>query len=529
MFRAEDNQNRIEEGTEKDGYGDLSEKDLDELKLELERLVFLTGSEVLPEEEGDLFETEEENGLVAPGSYVKISEDEMGARLFLRPWKDEHPYEEETIYEFLNHNGITVGYHKSNIAAIVKKKVYEREVMVAEGKQVINGTDGYFEYMINPQKLTAPEIRPDGTADYTSMKALQNIKKGEPIARYIHAVQGENGYTVKDTVIKARTSRELPPLRGHCYVDEKDPDLFLADKEGKIEVKGSRVDIQAVHEIMEDVDLTFGKVEFYGDIIIHGNVGSGVVIRAGRNIRVEGVVEGATLFAGGDIILGRGLLGGQRAKISARGNVLSNFIEYAVVTAGVDVQANYIMNSRVSADGAVKLAGARGSLIGGYTHGLQGVEVASVGNATEVRTVVHAGCEAEIYYKTFDIKKREKEVQDQLKKMTSELEKMIRQRRMNNDKMDILMEDKFQELQKTKTETFQTLESINQDKDMIAKTMDRGKDAKIIVNGNIYRGTIISIVQMQMPIEHNTCFMKYEMVNSMITGSVVVYKEGFGE
>ena len=120
-------------------------------------------------------------------------------------------------------------------------------------------------------------------------------------------------------------------------------------------------------------------------------------------------------------------------------------------------------------------------------------------------------------------------MQDQLKKMTSELEKMIRQRRMNNDKMDILMEDKFQELQKTKTETFQTLESINQDKDMIAKTMDRGKDAKIIVNGNIYRGTIISIVQMQMPIEHNTCFMKYEMVNSMITGSVVVYKEGFGE
>lgn len=91
-------------------------------------------------------------------------------------------------------------------------------------------------------------------------------------------------------------------------------------------MKNGKIDIQALHEINGDVTLITGKVEFFGDVVITGGVESGVIIRAGRNIEIKGNVEAVSLFAGGDIILGRGIQGAQRAKIIARGIFMRIFL-----------------------------------------------------------------------------------------------------------------------------------------------------------------------------------------------------------
>ena len=145
---------------ENENEGFLSEEELDELRKEIEALtgssdgdIFdnMTAAEPLPESQilSDMAEevdisplTIEENG-----SYVKVSNDGMTAWLYLTvPSRGKDNYTMEELKDFLIKNGVTNGYHRSNLAAMIKKKVYEREIVVAQGQPAIDGQDGYFEY-----------------------------------------------------------------------------------------------------------------------------------------------------------------------------------------------------------------------------------------------------------------------------------------------------------------------------------------------------------------------------------------------
>ena len=323
--------------------GFLSEQELAELRKEIEALtgsgdggVFDNGSAAdKPRPENQILNDIAEEANLSPltieenGSYVKVASDGMSAWLYLTvPSMGKDNYNMEELKDFLNKNGVVTGYHRSNLAAMIKKKVYEREILVAQGQPATDGKDGYFEYKFDTEQRKAPKVMENGKVDYTNMSSLQNVRKGDIVAIYHHAEEGQDGYDVKGKVLTANRVKEVPPLKSSPAIsNEANPDVYVAMKDGKIELKNGRIDIQALHEINGDVTLITGRVEFFGDVIITGNVESGVMIRAGRNIEIRGTVEAVNLFAGGDIILGRGIQGAQKAKVSARGSVFADFIE----------------------------------------------------------------------------------------------------------------------------------------------------------------------------------------------------------
>lgn len=63
-------------------------------------------------------------------------------------------------------------------------------------------------------------------------------------------------------------------------------------------------------------------------------------VRAGGTLTVDGVVEGASLWAGKDIILRGGVLGDGKAVVFARGDIYARFFEYAKVEALGMIQAD---------------------------------------------------------------------------------------------------------------------------------------------------------------------------------------------
>jgi len=272
------------------------------------------------------------------------------------------------------------------------------------------------------------------------------------------------------------------------------------------------------------VDLIIGKIEFFGDIIINGNVEAGVVLRAGRNIVIRGTVEAVTMYAGGDIILERGVQGGQKGKLSARGNVFAEFIEHCTVEAGGDVQANALMNSKVLAGGNVILTGKRGRIIGGYTHGMKGIEAVSIGNMSEVHTVVHAGFEAKTYEELLNLSSREQEISDELRQVLEEMAMIIKNRQQRGAASSKSLDVKLPVLNKKKDELFADLDKVRSDIAFTRELIDKGRGSKIEVNGPIYRGVIVSIENMQMPVEDNTSFMVYQNKGGLLDGSVLIYK-----
>lgn len=483
-------------------------------------------------EEKDLLELLEEIGMGIESTvfdtydetstYVRITEDNSQAWLYLAKKSDGSEYTKEEIYELLEKNEVRAGYNTSNIAAMAKKRVYEREIKVAQSVLPVPGENGYYEYagdVDNTVKM--PEIREDGSVDYQSMSVISNVNVGDLVARYHHAKKGQPGVNVRGEEIPVAPVKELPPLSGKgIKVSEADPDVYEAEKEGKIEFKDGRINIINVHQINGDVDLITGKIEFFGDVVISGNVEAGVVIRAGKSITIEGTVEAATLFAGEDIVLKRGVQGNQKGRVVARGNIYADFIEHTEVQAGKSIHANSILNSNVRAGEKIMLTGRKGCIIGGYVHADLGIDCKELGNISEVKTVVHAGCEQEIWDKYREISKQKACIKEIASQLAPEL-KHLSAITAKGGVLPKTLRDRFEELKKQKEELIVRIEDIKESEARYSAQIERTANATVRIDGNLYKGSIISIGNGQLVVPNTTCYMEYRNISGMIAGNVI--------
>lgn len=450
--------------------------------------------------------------MIQEKSYVRISDDRMEAWLYLaQPSEAEDLYRVDALLDMLRAEGVTTGYLMPRLVAMAKKGVYQREIVVAKGKQVIEGRDGYYEYFFTPDEIMdAPTIREDGSVDYTSMNMLQSVKAGEKLAEYHPAVGGEDGYDVEGNVIKSRAIKELQPLRGMSI--ERRDNLYFSKTAGKIEMKNGNIDIRTVHEISGDVDLSTGRIEFFGDVTISGNVSAGVVIRVGRNLVIEGTVESAELFAGGDIVLRRGIQGNMKGKVRSRGNVFANFLEQCDVNAEGNIEANYILNATVKAGHKVIVSGKRGSIIGGKVSALQGVDAYHLGNPAEVRTIVHAGYEKEIFERYSRCVEREKVIKEKLEDVLAKMEVLIKRKQFQGEAAGgslVLLNSK-------KDEYFKLLDEVREEIEHCRLRIEKGKGAKINAEGITYKGVVISIEGYSKPATGDIQYATYRCIRGEI-------------
>lgn len=448
---------------------------------------------------------------LARGTKLRVEKDGMAAWLYLAPPDEGQVYTKDDLLTYLERNGVTAGYHSSNLSAMIRKKVYEREILVAKGKEVQAGKDGWYEYLFTPEEYGVPKIREDGTVDYTSMSALHNVHSGEKVAIYHHAEQGRDGYTVRGAEVKAKAPKELLPLRGKGV--ERIGDEYFAQTDGKIEAKNGKIDIQKVHEIAGDVTLIVGTVEFFGDVIINGNVENGVVVRSGRNIEIHGTAGSATLIAGGDVIISRGIQGG--GSISAKGSVFADFIENTTVVAGGSVQSNTILNANISAEDKVITTGKKGAVIGGYVHGFKGIEAMTAGSDAEVKTILHSGYEMRSYERFLELRRRESELKDKLADMPDNAR--------SGFGMSMAAEIRLAEQDKAKDGCKEELEKVRQEKEMLEILMEESHGAYVKVDGNIYRNVVIGVNVEQLTLNRSTGFMVYTADNGVLEGNVIVH------
>jgi len=445
---------------------------------------------------------------------VTIAEDKMSATVILNDPGDEE-YTAAEIVGILRRNKVITGINSAEIIRMVNEKIYDKEVIVANGKPMEPGQEGYYEFMFDTEQHKTPIIREDGTADYAAVGRHENIKEGDVVAVYHPAVQGQNGFNVCGMEIVAKFAKDLPALRGQRIKRNDETNEYIATLSGKISLRDSNIEILDVHEINENVTMLRGKVEFYGDIIINGDVENGVVIRAGRNVVINGTVGAASIFAGGDIILQKGIQGAGRGKVSARGNVFSDFVEYARVDAGLDVYANSIINSDIATSGSVIVSGKHGSIIGGDTHGLRGITANATGNLNEVKTVLHAGFLEEDYMEYSALMSSEKKKRTELDDIVNEITVIIKSRSKGGAltkemKMGLL------KLKEKKDRICTEIDEINDKKADISRRMAEGNRASVTIRGDIYTNVYICIDTAKLRITRKETYTRYVCKNNMI-------------
>ena len=329
---------------------------------------------------------------------VQVSSDGLQATMTFKipDGKNEVPkYTAAQLLGFLNSANVTFGIDQEMLARLAESPIYGRPIKVAEGSPQQQGTPGYFEYLFDINFNRKPTIRPDGTADYMSIKTIETVEEGDVIATYHPAVQGSRGMSVRGQILEPKPVRDLPPLIGRGFNRSSDNLTYTAKITGKIEINQGKILVSPVHEVQGDVGIETGNIKFNGDVIVHGGVHDGAVIDAAGNVIIHGLIEDCDIHAGKDLFLLSGVKGNEKTIIDCKGSITAQFVEYAIITCAGNITADYFFKSKISCDGRVELNGNNASIIGGYVSAVQGIEVNDIGNSFGTITNVAVGVDIE--------------------------------------------------------------------------------------------------------------------------------------
>lgn len=452
---------------------------------------------------------------------VIVADDSMSATLFLEPPEDGIAYSVDELTSFIKNKGVYGGIIYSALEEMTQNNIYYKDYVIAKGTLPEEGSDGYYELFFDFNVKKKPAIRSDGSVDYQSMNEIQCVSVGEKIVKYHPSITGKSGIDVRGRSLRTKPSKEQPVLKGTGFTYDSDRNEYIAATEGRIEFDGKTLKISNVYEHKGDLDLVVGKIDFRGDVVIKGSVLAGTYIRASKGIIVEGSVESATLIAGGDIVLKKGMQGGQKAKISCGGDVYANFIEFTRVEAKGKVEANIIMNCQIEAGTDVIVSGKRGAIVGGSTHAVGVINTTLLGNVAGHRTVASVGIKRDLLDRRKILSTKSESLKESIKKTKQEITR-VSDGRFSTDTKQV-REAKLSQLNRRLSKDEKTVAHISGELDRIEQVIAIGSRAQIAVAGTVYTGSHIMVDDIVMTIESEQKaveFLKDRTTEEIIVNSI---------
>jgi len=426
--------------------------------------------------------------------------------LLYPPYGDGAELTREKLDQVLEANHVTFGVDTDLLDLLPgASERYFYLFLIACGKPAVHGKNGKVVEMF--ARKVKPSIVEDefGRVNYTELNLFQNVKEGEVICRTIPPTPRIPGRNIYDQEIPAREGLKATISKGRNTVLSEDGSVLTAGRSGHVEFSGRSFQVKPVLDISGDVDWSTGNINAVGDVHIHGNVRSGFVVRAMGSITVDGVVEGCTIEASGDLIVNKGVQGNSQAVLHTHRSLYAKYLENSCVYVHEALQAECIIHCDVYSDGVVQVRAGRGAIIGGQVHAAQEISANIVGAKSECKTAIFLGgkpCE------DFERETIELELHD--------LEAEFRQAKCQPEspaKLKLLSKLRLQiSTSRMKLQQF--------DKKVASEPAYLQQQAKRhLICGVVYPGTEITIDRVPYRVEHET----HQCMASLVDGQIVLF------
>jgi uncharacterized protein (DUF342 family) len=422
-----------------------------------------------------------------PGFTLTVSSDEMSATIQVDSLNLE--ISQDDVRKALRKTGITKGIDGELLSRLERGECSMEPLCIAKGKPPKTGEDGWYEFFFRTDISKTPKVREDGTVDYQDIEWYEMVEKGQKIAYYHEPTEGEPGYTVTGKTLIPLRGREQRMLTGRGFVTEPDGKTYTAAIDGKIELlENGRIEILRTL-VIEEISIASGKVEFDGSVYVRGDVGTGTRIEATEDVVVSGYVEDAVIRCGGDVVLRKGMNGGEDGYIKAGGSVVGKFFESAKIYAGGDIRADYCMNCELYTEAKIIIKGANGSLMGGISQAVGGIQVDNLGNHAGIHTKVRMGVNDNMLKRKKEIEDTRASVEEELKILRNAYSDfLIKYPSEVRNTMEIFLkiEDAIFTKEKEMSELIQAKAKLEAD-------ILRMKNVKAVVRYSLYEGVDIEI------------------------------------
>lgn len=282
---------------------------------------------------------------------------------------------------------VTHGVREDVVGAFGMGEPLTRITCVALGDAPVPGTDAELEYHFDRDPGLVPRERADGSVDFHSMIVERFVADGAALVTRHPPVAECAGRTVLGEALLMAPPRDilLAPLIGEHT--EVRGDQLVATLGGRpITNAAGRIDIVPVYEVAGDLGYAVGNIDFPGDVVVRGDVRPGFSITATGSIVVQGLVESATLTAGGNLTV-MGVVGEHWSVFSVGGDLTAQYLHTTEARVhGTVTVAREIMNCRIEAE---RLAmSSSGRLVGGVVTARSGIDAGTIGAANGTLTEV---------------------------------------------------------------------------------------------------------------------------------------------
>lgn len=345
--------------------------------------------------------------------HITTTEDKMKVYIrLLPPSKKGTKLDFKRIMQMLEAQGLTETVNEGVIRRLLVQRVYGTNIEIASGKPVVDGEDAIIKYHFDAHIKSRPALKQDGSVDFHELNSINHCMAGDVLATMQPEVPGQAGYNVYGDVVKPKEAKKRTFKYGKDIVLSPDGLSLISNVQGHILLVDGKIMVSQVYSV-QDVGPQTGNVEYDGSVEVDGNVHDGYYIHAKGNVTVKGVVQAATIRAGGSITIARGMNGKEKGELYAGGNIISKYFEHAHVEAGGYIETETVIQSDLSAGTSINVVGRKGHLMGGRASAKDKIEVKLLGSPMGVATVIELGYHPDHLNRCYELETRIEEIKEQ--------------------------------------------------------------------------------------------------------------------
>lgn len=433
---------------------------------------------------------------------VRSTPDNIEAYLTLTRAYGGKPAFAEQVHKTLREQGIIYGVLNEEIEAAIAAGE-AKDLLIARGIPCEPGTDAELVSLIPQIHDRQPQLMDNDIVDYRNKGEMVCVSAGDPLMRRIPPSQGKPGTNLMGKEVSAPPAKDIQftqNLEGTAFAPD-DPDLLIAAIDGQPVIVANGVVVEPIIKV-KTVDLSTGNITFKGSIDIAGDVTLGMTVRATGDVTIGGVVEGATVEAGGNVLVRGGIIG-QGESRDKQGKLGQ---ESSMIRAKGNIQALFVENSRLEADGMIQIDGfamqselvagtqvvvgqdgnSQGHIIGGSCQAISSVQAVTLGSPAGVHTAVSVGINPHVKEKLTTVKLKIREAERDLEELTKRLEYFASA--PNRETSAQINETRY-----VRDKLATTLSELTSEKKRLDKRLEQATDAQIRVGRAVLSGVVISI------------------------------------
>lgn len=427
---------------------------------------------------------------------ISISPDRMRADIRLNISADKSLPAGEEIRKILKEQGVTFGIQEDKIEALLRQgpSIPGKWLEIARGKPPRDGVDASFKVLVDTDRKGPLHSADEAQVDLKDLGMINNVEEDQLIVTKTPLEREEDGMSVTGEVLKAKKARDLTLRAGpNTRLTENGLEL-IATAGGHLLRKGNIFSVEKVFQVHGDVDYSTGNLESSGSIGITGSVKDDFSVNAAENLEVRGVVEGAYLSSGMDMILRSSVRGMGKGIIRCGNDLHAEYMDQCRIRTGGDLLfKKALMHCDVETEGAIRIIpGGKGVIAGGTLRAGTEIECTTLGTRMGTKTHLQVGVSPRLMDQKKDLQEKIMELKGKeraLEKNILYLSKTLSEKGLTPEQKALAA--KYLELRPVLQDQIKRMKDLQLE---IDEAIDRAKLRGCIkVRGCCYPGVSISI------------------------------------